>query len=223
MISPFYSSSRERARDYPFYRLRLLFTLKTTVSLFYKGKQSAWRWSEESSINTHEHNAGHSINETADHFIKHICLTFLDVGVTHQPTQQWSMTQWYEQIKVIGFGSYPLTSLFTPLHIFLNGCAPPDGQGPDCNLTTLLQLLLYHVGDETEIRWPLSGYPSLRYGSSSSPTATTSNSTRRRLRFDEKRAGPIHRISLHSMFFRNLFFMGLYDYPSRGHKRDCLS
>lgn len=131
MISPFYSSSRERARDYPFYRLRLLFTLKTTVSLFYKGKQSAWRWSEESSINTHEHNAGHSINETADHFIKHICLTFLDVGVTHQPTQQWSMTQWYEQIKVIGFGSYPLTSLFTPLHIFLNGCAPPDGQGPD--------------------------------------------------------------------------------------------
>lgn len=78
MISPFSSSSRERARDYPFYRLRLLFTLKTTVSLFYKGKQSAWRWSEESSINTHEHNAGHSINETADHFIKHICLTFLD-------------------------------------------------------------------------------------------------------------------------------------------------
>jgi hypothetical protein len=36
MISPFYSSSRERARYYPFYRLRLLFTLKTTVSLFYK-------------------------------------------------------------------------------------------------------------------------------------------------------------------------------------------
>lgn len=43
MISPFSSSSRERARDYPFYRLRLLFTLKATVSLFYKAKQSAWR------------------------------------------------------------------------------------------------------------------------------------------------------------------------------------
>lgn len=28
------------------------------------------------------------------------------------------------------FGSFPLTSLFTPLHMFLNGCAPPDGQGP---------------------------------------------------------------------------------------------
>lgn len=127
MISPFYSSSRERARDYPFYRLRLLFTLKATVSLFYKAKQSAWRWSEESSINTHEHDAGHSINETADHFIKHICFPFLDAfwGVTHQPTQQWSMTEWYEQIKVIGFGSSPLTSLFTPLHMFLNGCAPP--------------------------------------------------------------------------------------------------
>lgn len=78
MISPFFSSSRERARYYPFYRLRLLFTLKATVFLFYKAKQSAWRWSEESSINTHEHDAGHSINETADHFIKHICLTFLD-------------------------------------------------------------------------------------------------------------------------------------------------
>ncbi|KAF4349931.1 hypothetical protein G4B88_002353 (mitochondrion) [Cannabis sativa] len=35
------------------------------------------------------------------------------------------MTEWYEQIKVIGFGSSPLTSLFTPLHMFLNGCAPP--------------------------------------------------------------------------------------------------
>ena len=36
MISPFSSSNSERARDYPFYRLRLLFTLKTktTVSLF---------------------------------------------------------------------------------------------------------------------------------------------------------------------------------------------
>jgi hypothetical protein len=43
MISPFYSSSRERARDYPFYRLPFLFTLKTRLSLFYKAKQSAWR------------------------------------------------------------------------------------------------------------------------------------------------------------------------------------
>lgn len=88
MISPFSSSSRERARDYPFYRLRLLFTLKTTVSLFYKAKQSAWRWSEESSINTREHDAGHSINETADHFIKHICLTFCFFGVrlTNRPS-----------------------------------------------------------------------------------------------------------------------------------------
>ena len=43
IISPFSSSSRERPRDYPFYRLRLLFTLKTTVFLFYKAKQSAWR------------------------------------------------------------------------------------------------------------------------------------------------------------------------------------
>ena len=32
----------------------------------------------ESSINTDEHDAGHSINETADHFIKHICFPFLD-------------------------------------------------------------------------------------------------------------------------------------------------
>lgn len=98
--------------------------------------------SEESSINTHEHDAGHSINETADHFIKHICLTFLDAffWVTHQPTQQWSMTEWYKQIKVIGFGSSPLTSLFTPLHMFLNGCAPPDGQGPASH--SLMQHLL---------------------------------------------------------------------------------
>lgn len=133
---------RARARDYPFYRLPFLFTLKTRVSLFYKAKQSAWRWSEESSINTHEHDAGHSINETADHFIKHICLTFLDafLGVTHQPTQQWSMTEWYEQIKVIGFGSSPWTSLFTPLHMFLNGCAPPDGRGPASH--SLMQHLL---------------------------------------------------------------------------------
>lgn len=41
------------------------------------------------------------------------------------PPTQRSMTEWYEQIKVIGFGSSPLTSLFSPLHMFLNGCAPP--------------------------------------------------------------------------------------------------
>lgn len=128
MISPFFSSSRERARDYPFYRLRLLLTLKATVSLFYKAKQSAWRWSEESSINTHEHDAGHSINETADHFIKH-AWPFAMLFWGDSPTQ-WSMTEWYEQIKVIGFGSSPLTSLFTPLHMFLNGCAPPGAGLP---------------------------------------------------------------------------------------------
>lgn len=144
MRSPFSSRSRERARDETFYRLRLLFTLKTTVSLFYKykAKQSAWRWSEESSINTDEHDAGHSINETADHFIKHICLTFLDAffWVTHQPTQQWSMTEWYEQIQWLGFGSSPFSFLFTPFDIFLNGCAPPDGQGPASH--SLMQHLL---------------------------------------------------------------------------------
>jgi len=67
MISPFSISSRERARDYPFYRLRLLFTLKATVSLFYKAKQSAWRWSEESSINTHEHDAGYKWDRWSFH------------------------------------------------------------------------------------------------------------------------------------------------------------
>lgn len=38
-----------------------------------------------------------------------------------------SMKEWYEQIPVMEFGSYPLTYLFThqrPLHMFLNGCAP---------------------------------------------------------------------------------------------------
>lgn len=101
MISPFSSSSRERARNSPFYRLRLLFTLKTTVSLFYKAKQSAWRWSEESSIKTHEHDAGHSINETADHFIKHICLTFLDAffgWLTNRP----SSDRWQNGTKKSG-------------------------------------------------------------------------------------------------------------------------
>lgn len=42
--------------------------------------------------------------------------------------------------NVIGFGSSPLTSLFTPLHMFLNGCAPPDGQGPASH--SLMQNLL---------------------------------------------------------------------------------
>ncbi|CAI9762101.1 unnamed protein product [Fraxinus pennsylvanica] len=43
------------------------------------------------------------------------------------------MTEWYKEIKVIGFGSSPLTSVFTPLHMFLNGCAPPDGRAT-CSL-----------------------------------------------------------------------------------------
>lgn len=165
MISPFSSSSRERARDVTFYRLRLLFTLKTTVSLFYKAKQSAWRWSEESNINTHEHDAGHSINKTADHFIKHICLTFLDAffWVTHQPTQQWSMTEWYEQIKVIGFGSSPLTSLNTPLHIFLNGCALPMGRGRPPTLLCMQHLLATRcwVDRAISLSWPSLYHTSL--------------------------------------------------------------
>jgi hypothetical protein len=43
MISPFFSSSRERARYYPFYRLRLLFTLKATVFLF-TFLDAFWGW-----------------------------------------------------------------------------------------------------------------------------------------------------------------------------------
>lgn len=42
--------------------------------------------------------------------------------------------------KVIGFGSSPLTSLFTLLQMFLNGWAPPDGQGPA--FRSLMQHLL---------------------------------------------------------------------------------
>ena len=49
-------------------------------------------------------------------------------------------TEWYKEIKVIGFGSSPLTSLFTPLHMFLNGWAPPDGRGPASH--SLMQHLL---------------------------------------------------------------------------------
>lgn len=76
MISPFSSSCSSR-EGLSFLLLALAFHSQR-VSLFYKAEQSAWRWSEESSINTQEHDAGHSINESADHFIKHICLTFLD-------------------------------------------------------------------------------------------------------------------------------------------------
>ncbi|PRQ15654.1 hypothetical protein RchiOBHm_MTg0499031 (mitochondrion) [Rosa chinensis] len=35
------------------------------------------------------------------------------------------MAEWYEQIKVNGELPNPMTSLFTSLHMFLNGCAPP--------------------------------------------------------------------------------------------------
>lgn len=38
IISPFSSSSRERARDYPFYRLPLLFTLKGSLSSIKRSK-----------------------------------------------------------------------------------------------------------------------------------------------------------------------------------------
>jgi len=89
----------------------IVFPFPLTVKYFYPCLLGS-----SSSINTDEHDAGHSINSTADHFIKHICLTFLDAffGVTHQPTQQWSMTEWYEQIQWLGFGSSPFSFLFTP-------------------------------------------------------------------------------------------------------------
>lgn len=83
-----FSSSRERARDYPFYRLRLLFTLKETVSLFYKAKQSAWRWSEESSINTHEHDA-HKWDRWSFHKTYMLDLSRCFFGATHQPSDRW--------------------------------------------------------------------------------------------------------------------------------------
>lgn len=65
MISPFSSSF---ARGTILSIACACFSLSKQRSLS-SIKRSAWRWSEESSINTHEHDAGHSINETADHFI----------------------------------------------------------------------------------------------------------------------------------------------------------